>query len=157
MHFMSEARVPILQRAAPEWDAKQSWRLRQSGDREFRLSSAYRAENLHNALDKMSVFVPSHLKAMVMQIPGFQAGVAPESLLCFRMASRAGGALLELGIREQRRCPFATHALLGATGPAEMQEMAEDLLTERKVSSHAFDATSQEHIDTYRSVDELTS
>jgi hypothetical protein len=58
------------------------------------------------------------------------------------MGSRAGGALFELGIREQHRSPFSTHALLGATDLAEMQDMAQDLLTERKVSSHAFDGTS---------------
>jgi hypothetical protein len=35
-----------------------------------------------------------------------------------------------------------------------MQDMAQDLLTERKVSSHG---TSQQHLDTYTSVEELTS
>ena len=157
MGFVSEARVPVLQRAAPEWDAKQSARLRQEGCRDFRLPAAFRAENLHQALEKISTFVASHLHSMVLQSPSYEVGSADENLLCFRMGSRAGGALLEMGILEQRRSPFLLHALLGAGGQSQMEVFAEDALMERKYSSHAFDGSSAAHIDAHPSIQELTS
>ena len=156
MGVFASVRAPVLRRAAPAWDAKQASDIAQRGRRAYRLCEAYLAREVERGLVDATELLFTEMSSGRCSTARPAEFCRAGHLFMFSIVSRAGGSLVTLALKEQRRYPGKLYRLVSEADDVERRTLAQEIMSDSKAGrGHALDPVSRDHVRRHGTVEEL--